>query len=104
MASGRERRLAYEGAVRALRQDAEALLAGGADEPEVARTLVQRRNAIKRSFRDSDPPEIVQLMEARNLAKYGDPLGPDAEWLFAKYGSWRLVIEAACRPANLRDL
>jgi hypothetical protein len=44
---------------------------------------------------------IVRLMEARNRARYGNPLGPDADQLFAKYGSWRGVVDAACRPARL---
>lgn len=41
---------------------------------------------------------MVKLIERRNIAKYGNPVGPGPEWLYKKYGSWELVIEAACRP------
>lgn len=104
MASALARRAAYVAAVSALKDEAERLLAQGTSEEQVARLLVARRNGIKLQFRANDDPELVKLMEARNRAKYGDPVGPGPDWLFAKYGSWQQVIEAACRPANLRRL
>lgn len=100
----RVRRVAYMAAVRALANEAAELLAGGAGDEEVAGIMVARRNDIKRQFRAADDPELVALMEARNRAKYGHPVGPGPDWLFEKYGSWKQVIEAACRPAGLRPL
>lgn len=97
----RKRRRAYESAVADLRVRAKDLAALGWTEEAVARTLVAERNELKRAFRSADDPRIVALMEGRNLARYGNALGPDADQLFAKYGSWSAVIEAACRPARL---
>lgn len=100
-ASREERRRAYEQAVVGLRARADKLLAEGRDEEAVARELVAARNELKRQARLADDPDDVRLMELRNLARYGDPLGPGPEQLFRKYGSWVGVIEAACRPARL---
>ena len=94
-------RNAYEREVRALSAEARERLGAGESPEIVARALVAKRNALKRRYREQDDPAIVTLMEARNRAKYGDPIGPDADWLFRKYGSWEKVIEAACRPARL---
>lgn len=84
-----------------MRAVAEAMLADGITTEQVARTMVDLRNALKARFRAKDDPEIVALMEMRNRVKYGHPLGPDADALVAKYGSWDRVIDAACRPAHL---
>src|SRR3546814_20470384 len=66
------------------------------ESPEaIARDLVQRRNALKQRFRADDDPGVVALMEQRNRLKYGDPNGPNADWLFRKYGSWEAVIAAS---------
>lgn len=91
----------YVAEVLALKAEADEQLAHGAGEEDVARRMVKRRNELKATFRSHDPAEVVALLEMRNLRKYGHPLGPDADWFFTKYGSWRLVIEAACRPADL---
>jgi hypothetical protein len=66
--------------------------------------MVQRRNELKHEARLADDPVIVWAMERRNLIKYGDPLGPGPDWLYRKYGSWRAVIDAACRPADLSGM
>jgi hypothetical protein len=96
-------REAYEQAVRDLRNVASELLADKQSAETVARTLVRLRNELKAAFRRSDPPEIVQAVERRNIAKYGDPLGPTADQQFQKYGDWGLVIDAACRPMSLSN-
>jgi hypothetical protein len=101
MPSPRERRAAYEAAVRGLRGEADRLLAQGAGEEDVARLMVQRRNDLKREVRQADNALVVRLMERRNRRRYGDPIGPGADQLYAKYGGWGEVIEAACRHADL---
>lgn len=87
--------------MRALRSRADELRDLGWSEEAIARDLVSARNALKQAVRAEDDPGIVALLEARNRAKYGDPVGPNAEWLRARYGSWAEVIDAACRPARL---
>ena len=96
-----ERRAAYEAAVRDLRRIADKRLVEGADEESVARELIDLRNKLKAQYREYDDTRVVRLMELRNLQKYGHPLGPDADWLFRKYGNWNAVISAACRSARL---
>lgn len=81
--------------------DVAALRSTGHSDEAIARIVVERRNALKMAFREADDPAIVLLMEARNMAKYGNPIGPNADYLFRKYGDWKLVIAAACRPAPL---
>ena len=98
-----DRRRAYETRVRALANLAVRLRARGWTEQEVARALVDRRNRLKLRARALDDPADVALMEIRNRAKYGNPLGPNADMLYRKYKSWAAVIEAACRPGRLSD-
>lgn len=95
------RRALYEKQVRALAHVASQLLEAGWSEERVARHLVAARNRLKLIARRSDDPRIVAIVEARNVAKYGHPVGPTANQLYLRYGSWRVVIEAACRPAKL---
>ena len=97
-------REAYERAVEDLARVADGLRLEAKGEEEIARTLVAMRNEFKRTFRAFDPPAAVTLMERRNRAKYGDPLGPNADWFYKRYGNWDLVVAAACRPARLSDL
>ncbi|MEU3655905.1 hypothetical protein AB0E67_24445 [Streptomyces sp. NPDC032161] len=48
-------------------------------------------------------PEAVESLKARDMAKYGNPLGPTADQQFAKYGSWAAVIDAATRSNAAAD-
>jgi hypothetical protein len=70
----------------------------GASTEQIARTLSAERNALKVEFRGLSPPEAVKAFEARNLAKYGDPLGPSVDQLRAGGKSWEQIIEGATRP------
>ena len=54
----------------------------GASSEEIAKVVVDMRNIDKVTARVSmDPNEVVEL-EARNIKKYGNPIGPDANALF----------------------
>lgn len=48
-------------------------------------------------------PAEVRVLEERNQAKYGNPLGPTADQLYAKYGSWQEVIAASTRTSTAVD-
>ncbi|MFJ7494358.1 hypothetical protein ACIQZB_24655 [Streptomyces sp. NPDC097727] len=61
----------------------------------IARVLVAMRNEAKDITCAGMSPEAVKALEARNMAQYGNPLGPTADQRFAKYGSWAAVIDAA---------
>ena len=53
-----------------------------------------RRNEIRlESYKDE---ESLELVKKSNLETYGNELGPTADSLYEKYGSWLTVIEKAC--------
>lgn len=80
-----------------------AMRAEGRSEEDIARTLVQMRNDAKDIVRAGMTPEQVAELEARNEKKYGNPLGPTADQLYLKYGSWEKVVEAATRSSAAVD-
>lgn len=77
--------------------------AEGRSEEDIARTLVQMRNDAKDIVRAGMTREQVAELEARNRKKYGNPLGPTADQLYLKYGSWEKVGEAATRSNEAVD-
>ena len=101
MPSRLAQRRSYERQVKALSQRAAQLLGDRIDEESVARIVVDRRNRLKAQFRDGLDSETLAWIEERNRVRYGNPLGPTAEALFDRYGSWKEVIAAAARPAQL---
>ena len=80
-----------------------AMRADGRSEEEIARKLVQMRNEAKDVTRAGMSPDDVRRLEERNREKYGNPLGPTADQLFVKYGSWRAVSDAAGRTSVAVD-
>ncbi|MEU6928125.1 hypothetical protein [Streptomyces sp. NPDC046385] len=75
----------------------------GSSEEEIARELVDMRNQAKEITRAGMTPEEVRVLEERNQAKYGNPLGPTADQLYAKYGSWEKVTDASMRTSYAVD-
>ena len=63
----------------------------------IARLSVQIRNSLKPISRSLMTKEDVARLEARNISKYGNPVGPTAEQQFRLYGSWERVFEATLR-------
>jgi AAA+ superfamily predicted ATPase len=63
-----------------------------------ARPRQPGRGILARAF--SQAADVAR-MKARNLALYGNRIGPAAQQLFDKYGSWEAVISAATRTAGL---
>ncbi|MER5491586.1 hypothetical protein [Streptomyces sp. NPDC002490] len=45
----------------------------------------------------------MRRLEGRNVAEYGNPLGPTADRPYAKYGSREAVTEAATRTSAAVD-
>jgi hypothetical protein len=76
----------------------DAMRADGASEENIAIRLSQMRNEDKVAARALMSPEEVQTLEARNMKRYGDPVGPTPQQLYEKYDySWPRVIDAAYR-------
>lgn len=99
----RDQRIQYHHLLEDIQRQECTLRAEGRSEEDIARTLVQRRNDAKDIVRAGMTPEQVTELEARNQKKYGNPLGPTADQLYVKYGSWAKVTEAATRSSSAVD-
>ncbi|MEE1736513.1 hypothetical protein [Streptomyces sp. BE147] len=96
-AQAREVRVRYHQLLDRMEAVERQMRAEGRSDEEIARVLVDMRNEAKDITRAGMSPEAVAMLEARNIAKYGNPLGPTADQQFARYGSWAKVIDAATR-------
>ncbi|MGX2992896.1 hypothetical protein JNUCC64_01155 [Streptomyces sp. JNUCC 64] len=101
--SSRDVRVRYHGLLADMDREECAMRARGASEEEIARRMVDLRNEAKDITRAGMTPEQVRRLEERNTAKYGNPLGPTADQLYAKYGSWEEVTAAATRTSAAVD-
>ncbi|WP_246430688.1 hypothetical protein [Streptomyces rectiverticillatus] len=99
----RDQRVRYHQLLEDMERKACAMRAQGSSEEDIARTLVKMRNDAKDIVRSGMTPEQVAELEARNRKKYGNPLGPTADQLYLKYGSWEKVSEAATRSNEAVD-
>jgi len=66
----------------------------------IARALHAERNALKLEYRALSPADKVLEFEQRNIAKYGNPLGPSIDQLRAAGKSWDDIIESATRSGG----
>ncbi len=99
----REVRMQYHALIGEMDRTRCEMRAEGRSEEEIARRLVRMRNDAKDITRAGMSPEEVARLEARNIEKYGNPLGPTADQLYAKYGSWEEVGDAATRTSKAVD-
>ncbi|MEV8228787.1 hypothetical protein AB0P41_22465 [Streptomyces sp. NPDC079167] len=99
----RDQRMRYHDLLEDMERKECAMRAEGRSEEDIARTLVQMRNDAKDTVRAGMTPEQVAELEARNQKKYGNPLGPTADQLYLKYGSWEKVTDAATRSSAAVD-
>ncbi|MGP3689214.1 hypothetical protein ACTVZO_31695 [Streptomyces sp. IBSNAI002] len=96
-------RMRYHGLLEDMHRTEANMREAGASEEEIARELVDMRNQAKEITRAGMTPEEVRILEERNIAKYGNPLGPTADQLYAKYGSWQKVTDASMRTSYAVD-
>ncbi len=75
----------------------------GADAEFIAREAWANRRAIGIQYKTLTPPDELARIHARNLEKYGDPLGPTIEWLRNRGRTWERMIESATRTGG-KDL
>ena len=90
-------RQAYQAGAKAIAAEAQLMLARGIPEAEVAEWATKARNALKQEIRDKGARIVKALAEARNMKKYGNPVGPSAEELRAKGKTNTQIIEGAER-------
>ncbi len=96
-------RLEYEAAVTALSGKATSMASQGMTAEQIARALSAERRALGVQFKNLTPPNLLEKIYARNLAEYGDKLGPTVDWFRAKGRTWEQIIESACRSGG-KDL
>jgi RHS repeat-associated protein len=93
----------YVQEVNGLKKLGETLQNYGASDEVTARTLHAMRRIIGVEYKGLTPPDLLDEIYARNLDKYGDPLGPTIPYLLERGRSWQDIIESASRTGG-RDL
>jgi hypothetical protein len=93
-------RAGYVEEVEGLKDLANSARAAGQDGEATARMVSAERNALKVKYRALSPPDFVQQAEARNIQKYGNPLGPTVDQLRAQGKTWEQIIDSAARASG----
>ena len=72
----------YLEASKQLEIDIERMTSEGFSKEDIAKHVVDARNQQKVTARANMTAEEVAGLEARNIELYGNPIGPDSQWLF----------------------
>lgn len=94
VAEARALRQAYHDSMSELYRMIEDMLHEGKNVETIARAVSQRRNELRLES-EADNPEALALTKKSNLETYGNEMGPTADQLYEKYGSWQTVLEKA---------
>lgn len=94
VAEARALRQAYHDSMSELYRMIEDMLHEGKDVETIARSVSQRRNELRLESQANNP-EALALTKKSNLETYGNEMGPTADQLYEKYGSWQTVLEKA---------
>lgn len=94
VAQAREARRVYHESMSELYRMIETMLGEAKPVEEIARAVSARRNEIRLESYQDDPEGLARVKQS-NLDTYGNELGPTADSLFEKYGSWQTVMEKA---------
>jgi hypothetical protein len=65
-----------------IQEEIDRIVQHGTPVDEIAIKVVIMRNQDKVSARAKMAPEELAPIEKRNMERYGNPIGPDAKWLF----------------------
>lgn len=74
----------YFEASKQLEIDIERMTSEGFSKEDIAKHVVDARNQQKVTARANMTAEERVGLEARNIELYGNPIGPDSQWLFDK--------------------
>ena len=94
VAEARAQRQVYHDSMSELYRMIEDMLHEAKPVEEIARAVSQRRNELRLEAYKDDP-EGLEVVKKSNLETYGDEMGPTADSLYKKYGSWQTVLEKA---------
>lgn len=90
-------RKTYAEGLKAIGEEAKLMLSRGVETSEVAKWANEARNALKVQIRNEGARIVKVLAEARNVRKYGNPVGKTYEQLRAEGKTDEQIIEAASR-------
>ncbi len=99
VSQAREERKAYHESLQSMTEILDRMVDGGFTVEEIARVLSLERNRLRLAAYSADSKGLENVKKS-NLAKYGHEDGPTPDELFAKYGSWEIVLQKAF-SANL---
>lgn len=74
--------------------------ASGASAEDVAKYAYGARNELKMKYREYTPPEMLDVIDARNLERYGNKIGPAFDDLVKKGKTFDQIIERSTRAGG----
>lgn len=74
--------------------------ASGASAEDVAKYAYGARNELKMKYREYTPPEMLDVIDARNLERYGNKIGPAFDDLVKKGKTFDQIIESSTRAGG----
>ena len=97
MESYRQIRIEYHESLESMMDILYEMRDQGASLEEIARAVSAERNRLRLEAYGDDP-EALESTKKSNLETYGDEMGPTADSLYEKYGSWEMVLQKAFSP------
>lgn len=74
--------------------------ASGASTEEVAKYAYAARNDLKIKYREYTPPDMLEVIDARNMERYGNKIGPAFDDLIKKGKTFDQIIESSTRAGG----
>ena len=99
VAEAKKERKAYHDSFSTMTDIVNKMTAEGASEEAIARAVSTERNRLRLAAYDNNPDGLAEVKKS-NLETYGHEDGPTPDEQYAKYGSWKLVMQKAF-SANL---
>ncbi|WP_233277472.1 hypothetical protein [Paenibacillus durus] len=98
-----------------IQEEIDRMVQQGTPIDEIANRVVNMRNQDKVSARAKMAPEELAPIEERNMKLYGNPIGPDAKWLFdskkqkmleqglnpTDYEIWQSIIKSSMKKDDV---
>ena len=88
----------YEDEVRGLSDLVASMRIEGASSEAIARAVSSARLELSRRYKAATPEPLRSRIIARTVAEYGNPNGPDVEYLRSRGRTWEEIIAGALRP------
>ena len=97
VAQAKTERIKYHDSLSTMNDILDRMKEEGATVEEMARAVSIERNRLRLAAYDGDPAGLAEARKS-NLDTYGHEDGPTADEMFAKYGSWEVVLQKAFSP------